>query len=80
VPFRDWKLRIQDILEAIAAVENYAAGMAFEDFIQDQRTVDAVVRRFTIIGEASNHDEPVKSQNPDSFVKRLSSRRANLEE
>jgi hypothetical protein len=35
--------------------------MAFEDFIQDQRTVDAVVRRFTIIGEASNHDEPVKS-------------------
>jgi uncharacterized protein with HEPN domain len=65
MPFRDWRLRIQDILEAVAAVENYAAGMAFEDFIQDQRTVDAVVRRFTIIGEASNHvPEEICNRNP----------------
>lgn len=65
MPFRDWKLRIQDILEAVAAVENYVAGMTFENFIQDQRTVDAVVRRFTIIGEASNHvPEEICNRNP----------------
>jgi hypothetical protein len=28
----------------------------------------------------STLDEPVKTQNPDSFVERSSSRRANLEE
>lgn len=51
MPFRDWKLRLQDILEAVAAGENYVAGMTYEDFIQDQRTVDAVLRRLTIIGK-----------------------------
>ncbi len=29
--------------------------MSFDDFARDGRTVDAVVRRFTIIGEAANH-------------------------
>ena len=55
MPSRDWKLRIQDILESIAAVESYVVGMSFEEFVSDQRTIDAVVRRFSIIGEASNH-------------------------
>ncbi|OIP44230.1 MAG: hypothetical protein COZ12_01880 [Deltaproteobacteria bacterium CG_4_10_14_3_um_filter_60_8] len=53
MPPRDWRLRIQDILEAIEAVRRYVTGMNFNEFSQDQRTIDAVVRRVTIIGEAS---------------------------
>jgi uncharacterized protein with HEPN domain len=54
MPSRSWRLRIQDILEAITAVNDYTTGMTFEEFVNDRRTIDAVVRRFTIIGEASN--------------------------
>ena len=50
MPSRDWRLRIQDILESVAAVKNYVAGMTFEEFVCDPRTVDAVVRRFAIVG------------------------------
>lgn len=54
MPSKDWRFRIRHILESVAAIENYVADMTFEEFVQDQRTVDAVVRRFTIIGEAAN--------------------------
>jgi uncharacterized protein with HEPN domain len=65
MPSRKWKLRIQDILELIDAVQSYVAGMTFEDLIHDRRTVDAVVRRFTIIGEAANHvPEEICRHNP----------------
>lgn len=65
MPFRDWKLRIQDILESVAAVAGYVANMTFEEFVGDQRTIDAVVRRFTIIGEAANHvPEEICRRNP----------------
>ena len=65
MPSRGWRLRIQDILESISAVEDYVAGMTFEDFVRDRRTIDAVVRRFTIIGEAANHvPEEICRRNP----------------
>lgn len=55
MPPREWKLRIEDILESIGKIERYTAGMSFVDFLADERTVDAVVRNFTIIGEAARH-------------------------
>jgi len=65
MPSRDWKFRIRDILESVSAIVGYTAGMTFEEFVRDQRTIDAVVRRFTIIGEASNHvPERICSENP----------------
>jgi uncharacterized protein with HEPN domain len=55
MPPRDWRLRIEDILEAIAKIRAYVQDMTFEDFEQDSKTMDAVVRNLTIIGEASRH-------------------------
>lgn len=52
---RDWQLRVEDILEAIARVQRYLEGMGQADFIADDRTVDAVVRNFGTIGEAVSH-------------------------
>lgn len=33
----------------------YTAGMSFEEFAADDRTVDAVIRNFLVIGEATRH-------------------------
>lgn len=59
-PERSWRLRIEDIIESIAKIQTYTEGMDFESFAWDERTVDAVIRHFGVIGEASNHL-------PDSF-------------
>ncbi len=52
---RDWRLRIEDILESLARIERYLDGMTYEQFAQDERTRDAVIWNFGIIGEAANH-------------------------
>jgi uncharacterized protein with HEPN domain len=53
VPLRDWKFRIQDILDAVDKVGEYTQGMDFKSFTEDRKTVDAVVRNLIIIGEAA---------------------------
>ena len=55
MPPRNWLFRINDILAAISSVDTYTAGMTYETFIADRKTVDAVVRNLIIIGEASVH-------------------------
>lgn len=55
MPDRDWRLRIQDILESVAKIQRYTAGMSFEEFQADEKTIDAVIRNFEIIGEAARH-------------------------
>ena len=64
MPYRAWLFRINDILDAIAAVQRYVAGMTYDDFISDRKTVDAVIRNLIIIGEAAGHipDEICQAQ------------------
>ncbi len=50
---RDSRLYLDDIIDAIEKIENYVNGLTFEDFSQDSKTVDAIVRNFEIIGEAT---------------------------
>jgi len=69
MPRRNWKLRVQDILDAIEGAKNYVAGMSFEDFLRDSRTIDAVVRKLTIIGEAAVHiPDSICGESPDISV------------
>ncbi len=51
---RDSKLLLEDILVATDKIKLYTSGLAFEQFINDSKTVDAVIRNFEIIGEAAN--------------------------
>ncbi len=51
---REPKLLISDILESARKVLSYTAGQSFEEFKSDDKTVDAVIRNFEIIGEAAN--------------------------
>ena len=55
MPYRDLKLRVEDILEAIGKIERYTANMSFEDFLADEKSSDAVVRNLEIIGEAARN-------------------------
>jgi uncharacterized protein with HEPN domain len=55
MPPREWKLRIQDILDAIAKIRRYTDALTIDTLMADEKTVDAVMRNITIIGEASNH-------------------------
>ena len=49
---RDPQLRLEDILEAGQRIESYIDGFDYERFVEDRRTVDAVIRNLEIIGEA----------------------------
>lgn len=52
---RSYRLYLEDILKSAAKVSRYTAGMSFEDFLADERTLDAVVRNLEIIGEAAKN-------------------------
>lgn len=51
---RDPKLLLADILEAVEKIKKYTSGLSYEMFIEDSKTLDAVIRNFEIIGEAAN--------------------------
>jgi uncharacterized protein with HEPN domain len=51
---RDAKLLLTDILESVEKIKKYTLGLTYETFIEDSKTLDAVIRNFEIIGEAAN--------------------------
>ena len=48
------RLLVEDILESGNLIIEYTKNMSLTDFIEDQKTIDAVIRNFEIIGEAVN--------------------------
>jgi len=65
-PEREWIFRIRHILDAIAKITHYTEGMTHQQFANDERTVDAVIRNFLVIGEATRHiSEDVRHANGD---------------
>jgi uncharacterized protein with HEPN domain len=57
---REFEDLLQDILDSIDKIFSYTAGMTHESFARDDRTFDAVLRNFTIIGEVAS----VLAENP----------------
>ena len=49
---RDYRVYLEDILEAAAAAREFVTGMGKDELRKDRRTRDAVVRNLEIIGEA----------------------------
>lgn len=63
---RDFRLYLDDILEAIASIREYTAGLDYDAFAQDRKTQDAVVRNLEIIGEAAGHlPESLRASTPE---------------
>jgi uncharacterized protein with HEPN domain len=66
VPHRDWQIGVRDILEAAQKILYHTETLDFETFVMDEWMVDAVLRNFTVIGEAANHlPAEVKEAHPE---------------
>jgi len=63
---RDSKGYLEDILASAAKVRSYVGPMTRDQFAQDGKTVDAVVRNLEIIGEAVKQvPEVVRAKAPE---------------
>jgi uncharacterized protein with HEPN domain len=63
---RSNKLFLDDIQTAMSRIAEYIEGYDFEHFKKNYKTVDAVIRNFEIIGEASKKlDDKFKEKYPD---------------
>ena len=57
---------LADIEEAADKIIRYVRSMTFDEFCDDSKTVDAVIRNLEVIGEATkNISEGLKSQSPE---------------
>ncbi len=57
---------LRDIVEAMERILAYTAGMSQEQFLNDTRTQDAVLRNIEVIGEAVKKlSENVRTAHPD---------------
>ena len=64
---REIKNLLEDIYDAVNKIINYTKGMTFDDFMEDEKTIDAVVRNFEIIGEAANKvPNDFKAEHPEN--------------
>jgi len=62
---RKASLYIEDILDAITKIHEFTINMSFKEFIDDDKTASAVIRKIEIIGEASK-------QVPKEIIERFS--------
>ncbi len=51
---RPAEVLIEDMLERIHRIERSVAGLDRDAFMHDDKTIDAVVRNLTVIGEAAS--------------------------
>ena len=70
MPPRDWRLRIEDMLDAARAIAGFVGEFIessdIDAFARDRKTVDAVVRNLEVIGEAARHvPESIRTRFPD---------------
>jgi uncharacterized protein with HEPN domain len=67
---------VSDILEAMQRIIAYMDGLSYEQFMEDRRTQDAVVRNIEVIGEAVKRlSAPLKKQHPAMPWKDMASMR-----
>lgn len=52
---RDYRLFVEDILDSIEKIEEFVADMNFDEFVNDDKTSSAVMRKLEIIGEATKN-------------------------
>ncbi|MFZ3065490.1 MAG: DUF86 domain-containing protein [Nitrospirota bacterium] len=70
---RAYKLYLEDILSSIQKIQNYAGDASLENIIKDEMRIDAIVRNFEVIGEASrNIPQEIKDKYPTVEWRKIS--------
>ncbi|TXC78694.1 HepT-like ribonuclease domain-containing protein [Luteibaculum oceani] len=76
---RDNDLLLEDMLEAAEKIEKYTVGYDFDKFSNEDKTIDAVIRNFEIIGEAANRVDPdFKLESPEIEWRKITGFRNRL--
>ena len=69
---REILLLLDDMLQSAKKIKQYTKDLDYESFLMDDKTIDAVVRNFEIIGEAANRITPeFRINNPEIEWKRI---------
>jgi len=50
---RTFKDYIEDIINSIQEIKEFSAGMVFNEFVKDKKTINAVIRSLEVMGEAA---------------------------
>ena len=53
MPPRDWRLRLDDMLDAAQTAISLADGLEKDDFVGDRVLVDAAIKNLSVLGEAA---------------------------
>lgn len=76
---REPKLYFEDILLAIKKIEKYSNDLTFSKFSKDEKTIDAIIRNFEVLGEAVNNlSDEIKNKNTDLPWKKIVSMRNKI--
>lgn len=76
---RDNDLLLEDMLEAAEKIKKYTQGFDFNMFSNEDKTIDAVVRNFEIIGEAASRVDPdFKLESPEIEWRKITGFRNRL--
>jgi len=51
---RAYTVYLADIADALEKIQEFTAGMTYDEFLHDDKTQSAVIRKFEILGEAAN--------------------------
>jgi len=76
---RNYQLYLKDILSAIESVEKFITKMTLNEFMADDKTASAVVRKYEIIGEATKQiPDEIRTKYPDIPWKEMAGMRDKL--
>lgn len=76
---RDYKLLLQDIIKACEYIQEFVEDIDFDQFLNDEKTLSAVIQKFEIVGEAAkNVPEFIKEKYPNVAWKDMAGMRDRL--
>ena len=76
---KDYKIFIEDIIGAMTAIEKFVKNITFDEFLIDDKTSSAVIRKLEIIGEAAkNIPDNIRENHPGIPWKEMAGMRDKL--